>query len=214
MLSLINLYKIHLHLTKFAFIFNSLKMSKSNLFKKVKCEVTSIELPELRVILSDDYCDNIVKVMRFPQTNVGNFRFLYTAFDVDNNILLRYERRSFKVDNKKDSKKEEYLYFNYFALHCRSRTSYLLYPEDKNINSKSSKKYDDTEVSSNQKLPDNMLDEDDEISEDNKFNLSIKSKQLNPSSYFLNRRWSGFNEVDSIDLENLSLNESNLNMAI
>ena len=59
-----------------------------------------------------------------------------------------------------------------------------------------------------------MLDEDDEISEDNKFNLIIKSKQLNPSSYFLNRRWSGFNEVDSIDLENLSLNESNLNMAI
>ena len=93
---------------------------------------------------------------------------IFYAFDVDNNILLRYERRSFKVDNKKDSKKEEYLYFNYFALHCRSRTSYLLYPEDKNINSKSSKKYDDKEVSSNQKLPDNMLDEDDEISEDNK----------------------------------------------
>ena len=59
-----------------------------------------------------------------------------------------------------------------------------------------------------------MLDEDDKISEDNKFNLSIKSKQLNSSAYFLNRRWSGINEVDSINLENLSLNESNLNKAI
>ncbi len=64
---------------------------------------------------------------------------IFYAFDVDNNILLRYERRSFKVDNKKDSKKEEYLYFNYFALHCRLPTSYLLYPEYKNFNSKSSK---------------------------------------------------------------------------
>lgn len=72
------------------------------------CEVTAVEVEELKLHLAPYFWQNIKVVYRFPQA-VGSNKFYYHAIDKKGLLLLKYERY-----------KNECLVFTYFALHPES----------------------------------------------------------------------------------------------
>lgn len=131
----------------------------------VKCNVTYDEIKELRHILSQEYCNRILRILRFPQSNVvGNLRFRYFVYDRDNKLVMKYEK-------KMSFKGQSFLVFS-FVLHFNFVSSGV------NTKSVEEKENDFTDEEENKLNDQNMIEEQEyekEEYEDNKFNSTFLS---------------------------------------
>jgi hypothetical protein len=150
---------------------------RTNSVAKIQCDVTIMELPELKLILSESYYTKIVKIFRLPQTNVGSFKFRFFAFDKDNTILLKYEKKFNHICH-------EYLSFSYFALQKDSKSFKIFNPENKKVLKKVKEASAEKHIKINLKCQKGSLVED-ELFEENIFNSRIKQSNLLDSNKYI-----------------------------
>ncbi len=88
---------------------------------RVQCDVTRVEIIELKLLLSESCLNRIVKILRLPHNNVEGLKFNYYVLDGDNNIIMSYDRRECSNQGGIISLKTYTLYSN-------SKSSNILYP--------------------------------------------------------------------------------------
>ena len=88
---------------------------------RVHCDVTRVEIIELKLLLSESCFNRIVKILRLPHNNVEGLKFNYYVLDGDNNIIMSYDRRECSNQGGIISLKTYTLYSN-------SKSSNILYP--------------------------------------------------------------------------------------
>lgn len=93
---------------------------------RVQCDVTRVEIIELKLLLSESCFNRIVKILRLPHNNVGGLKFNYYVLDGDNNIIMSYDRRECSNQGGIISLKTYNLYSN-------SKSSNILYPSTSQV---------------------------------------------------------------------------------
>ena len=93
---------------------------------RVQCDVTRVEIIELKLLLSESCFNRIVKILRLPHNNVEGLKFNYYVLDGDNNIIMSYDRRECSNQGGIISLKTYTFYSN-------SKSSNILYPSTSQV---------------------------------------------------------------------------------